>query len=202
MFKAGTKGGPIGLSESSGYLVYILDNVTRAPFSPDRAKPSLYKLIKLDKIAQKYMLDVTGVFIRRLIARQAKDCPPLALEFALACHPQDKTIAKAVLQNFKNRMVGPTMDSYFVKYIRKRQREGNPPGYRDSYSPAASNLRWDFVEEKLGLQAFYAYSRALDQGQQGEDKWDWKVVANAFVFTLDLEEQELPLLMWRFLDKA
>lgn len=148
------------------------------------------------------MLDVTGAFIRRLIARQAKECPPLALEFALACQPRDKTIAKAALQNFRNHMVGETMDMYFIKSTTKRLRQDGPPASQKQYSPAASNLQWDFVKEKLGLPAFYAYANALDQGHLGEDKWDWKIIANAFVKTLGLEEQELPLLMWRFMEKT
>jgi hypothetical protein len=185
MLEAGTRGGPIGLEEISPDLLFIFDRVTKKEFDgkfPTSANAKYYgtgelvRAIELEGIARKYMFDTVSASFRRYISRYANQDPLQALAFAANLQPPDAAIAQAAFQNFKDQFYGQQF----------QQSLSGP--YAPYYTPAPENLNWSFVKEKLGLRAYYAYVKAMQNGRKRkpDDEWDWERVASSFIKELGM----------------
>jgi hypothetical protein len=131
------------------------------------AKPKLSEIIRLEPITRKYMFEATNALLRRLIARYAVQCPPQALGYALSCQPPDRSIAISALENFDNEMASPAMAAFFISAtVANPQVPGQSAFYysRRVYSPAAHNLRKNFVKDQLGVEGYHAYSLVCKKG--------------------------------------
>lgn len=190
MFQAGTRGGPLGIDEVSKDFAFILDRVTRKQSKAlpwEVRKPKLSEIIiRLEPITRKYMFEATNALLRRMITRCVAQCPPQVLGYALSCQPPDRSIAMSALESFENQMTGPEMMPFFFVNAYTPHLVTGKLG--NHYSPAAHNLRWSFVKDELGIDGYYAYSLALQEGRSSERTWDWKKVAQALVEQLKLPE--------------
>lgn len=186
MFEAGTLGGPIGIDELSSDFAVVLDRVMRklpAISEWEAGQANLGYLLRLAPITRKYMFEFTNALLRRTIARCASQCPPQALGYAMTCDPLDRLIAMSALENFEDQMEGDDMTSFFTGAVWAKISKTGRHVYR--YSPAAHNLKWDFVKGKLGVEGHFAYSLALSKAQTSEGAWNWKKVAQGFVEELE-----------------
>lgn len=193
MLEAGTKGGPIGLEETSEDLLFIFDRVTKKDFDgkfPTSSKAKyrgtgqLVRAIELEGIARKYMLETVDTCLRRYIMRFAEQDPPQPLAFAANLQPPDGDIARAALKCFRDQMSGECLERSIMTSPSASRCQADP------HIPAPHKLKWSFVQDTLGLKAFYAYVLAMAANESCSDKnhWFWDIVANHFIRELKMTE--------------
>lgn len=86
-------------------------------------------------------------------------------------------------------MVGDTkrdaLQHYFVS--------GHFKDFGTHYSPAPENLSWSYVNDGLGLKAYYAYTQALGENSKGNASWDWPSVATKFLGLMEISLPTMPI---------
>lgn len=211
MLEAGTRGGPVPLEATSLQLKFLMDRVTGKTPHMETLKAisstapvairlhgwhALWSLLELDKIAKKYLLCDASDFIHRLIICYVDRNPPAALMHACQSSPFDANMAMAALKAFKDEM--PIwMRAYFDK---TRYDANRPPGSKMYFTPGAHNIGPHF-SDALGLEAFIAYTRALESGtinvvvSYDKDRrlitnvvHDWEMVADHFIKALKVPQ--------------
>jgi hypothetical protein len=198
MFEDSIENGATDLEEPSWDLHFIFDRITKRPLDQDDlhlddAKTTAHKLdrfIRLGTVCRKYMFETVSASLHRLIAQFAHECPPQALAFALSCDPPDASMARSALSSFKDLMTGDALQPYFAAGSHTCCFGHHNGCY---YIPTASNLKWSFVNEVLGLKGYYAYSRALEKGQRGFLTWSWGKVAEAFLQEMNMSTPKIVL---------
>jgi hypothetical protein len=182
-----TKGGPIGLPETSVQILMVLDNLTDYVEGSDVPVSDIIGAVNL---ARRFQL--TGVvlllkedlFVKIDHAYAAKQSnAPTIFAFACQSKPIDRRLAQAALDCFEDCM---PMDHavYRTSFDSKKKRR--------QASPSLDNLCLAFVES-LGVVGAIAYSKALDdckeEGRNYWTSWDWSSVPHVFAAHVDQLEK-------------
>ncbi|KAJ9103601.1 hypothetical protein QFC20_004757 [Naganishia adeliensis] len=177
MLSLPTKGGPIGLPETSVQIRMVLDKMTDST----EGYNSVPDIVGALGLARRFQFTSIGLLFRQALLEINRDGPAI-LAYACRSRPIDRALAKSALSLFTDLM---PMDREVFR---------RPPSCRKSEyaSPALDNLETAFLES-LGVIGAVAYSLALDECQAKSEyhwkSWDWSSVPEQFLENLDRLEK-------------
>lgn len=172
MLSLPTKGGPIGLPETSVQIRMVLDKMTDS--AEDRNGTVADTIAALDMAGRFQFTSMAQLFRQALLHNGSRRDAPAILAHACRSRPMDRPLAKRALSLFRDLM--PFNYGVFGYAVSLRK--------SNCYSPSLDNLKPSFLES-LGVVGAVAYALTLNECQKTSQyhwkTWDWDRVPEIFL---------------------